>query len=486
VILEIRAELAEIVGGENVIDDPEELRSFSADHSLEKPQMPGYVVRPKDSQEIQQVLQLANEIKLPVVPSSSGIHFNGSALPVQGGVVLDLRGMNRILEIDERNRRVRIEPGVTWLQLQAELAKKHLMAMMPLLPHPLKSVVTSHLEREPIIIAKHEYADPMLTMEFAYPNGKIMRTGSAVVPGATTTAISDGVFPEGPGIDHWRLLQGAQGTMGIVTWANVKVEHLPAINKVFFIPFEGIEDVIEPLYKIQRRLIGLECFLLNNLNLATIMAEKLPEDLGTLMKTLPQWILVLILSGGRRHPDMKIEYEEEALREIGKEFSLTKIMTSLPSLPGAEGKMLEMLRRGWPKDKIYWKFAPQGSCQDIFFLTTLERAPNFLEALKERLIAHGVMDVGFYVQPIEYGRACHFECNLYYDSSNPSQGEAVRSLYDEAAELLLNAGALFTRPYGVLADLVFARTTSYTAILKKLKAFYDPNNILAPGRLCFK
>jgi FAD/FMN-containing dehydrogenase len=62
----------------------------------------------------------------------------------------------------------------------------------------------------------------------------------------------------------------------------------------------------------------------------------------------------------------------------------------------------------------------------------------------------------------------------------------VRRFYDEAAALLLNAGALFTRPYGVLADLVFAKTTSYTATLRKLKAFYDPNNILAPGKLCFK
>jgi FAD/FMN-containing dehydrogenase len=486
VILEIKARLAKIVGGENVVDDPEELRSFSADQSLEEPRMPSYAIRPKDSQDIQEVIQLANEIKVPVVPSSSGIHFNGSALPVQGCIVLDLRRMNRILEIDEKNRKVRIEPGVTWPQLQAELAKKHLMAMMPLLPHSLKSVVTSHLEREPIVIAKHEYADPMLTMEFVYPTGKIMRTGSAVVPGATTTAVSDGVFPEGPGIDHWRLLQGAQGTMGVVTWANVKVEHLPAVSKVFFILFDRIEDAIEPLYKIQRRMIGLECFLLNNLNLASIMAEKLPNDIEALVETLPEWILVLVLSGGPRHPEMKIEYEEEALGEIREEFSLNKIMTTLPGIPEIERKLLGMLRSGLPKDKIYWKFACRGSCQDIFFLTTLEKAPSFLGALREILATYRGVDVGLYVQPIEYGRACHFECNIYYSSSDPRQVEAVRSLYVEAAELLLNLGALFTRPYGALADLVYARTTSYTATLKKLKGLYDPHNILAPGRLCFK
>jgi FAD/FMN-containing dehydrogenase len=337
--LEIKTKLAKIVGENNFSDDPGVLRVFSVDHSLEKPRMPSYALRPKDAREVQNVIQLANEYKLPVYPASSGAHFNGSALPLQGGIVLDLRRMNRILEIDERNRKVRIEPGVTWPELQTELAKKHLMAMMPLLPHPMKSVVTSHLEREPIVISKYEYADPMLTMEFVYPTGKIMRTGSAVVPGATTTAVSDCVFPEGPGIDHWRLLQGAQGTMGVVTWANIKVEYLPAVNKVFFIPFSRIEDAIEPLYKIQRCMIGLECFLLDCHNLATIFAEKLPSDVEELMEILPKWTLVTVLSGGRRRPEMKIEYEEEALKGVSKEFSFN-IMSSLPGVPRAEKKLL--------------------------------------------------------------------------------------------------------------------------------------------------
>jgi FAD/FMN-containing dehydrogenase len=360
------------------------------------------------------------------------------------------------------------------------------MAMIPFLPHPTKSVITSHLEREPNVIPKHEYGDPMLTMEFVYPNGKIMRTGSAIVPGATTTAVSDGVFPSGPGIDHWRLLQGAQGTMGIVTWANVKVEYLPQANKLFFIPFDRIENAIEALYKIQRHMIGLECFLLNKLNLGIILAGESPIGLKSLIEDLPDWILILVLSGGRRHPEMKIEYEEEALREIVKGFSGTKIISSLPGVLGAEKKLLLRLRSAWPAGKAYWKWALHGSCQDIFFLTKLEKVADFFEALWKLLGGRGVMDTGFYIQPIEYGRACHFECNLYYNPSDPKQIGSLRHLYGEAAQILLDMGALFTRPYGVLADLVFGRATSYTAALKKLKKFYDPNNILAPGKLCFK
>lgn len=484
--VDIKAELAKRIGEENVFDDPNELRNSCVDYSLERPRLASYVVRPKNVQEIQKIMEFANEVRLPVVPCSSGIHFKGAALPLQGGMVLDLRRMNRILEIDERNRKVRIEPGVTWPQLQGELAKRHLMAMSPFLPHPLKSVVTSHLEREPPVISKFEYGDPILTVEFVYPTGRIMRTGSAVVPGATVSAISDGVFPEGPDIDYWRLLQGAQGTMGVVTWASIKVEYLPELNKVLFIPFDQIEDAIEPLYRIQRRMIGLECFLVNKANLATILVENSSSILEDLMGTLPEWVLVLVLSGGRRHPEMRIEYEEEALREIGKELGLTRIMSHLPGFPTIGTKLLKLLRSGWPMDRVYWKFARKGACEDIFFVTTMKRVPSFFEMLKNWIALCGLAKPGFYLQPIEYGRACHFECDIFYDASDSKEVETVRKLYAEAALALLNEGAFFTRPYGVLADLVYSRAASYAATLKKLKALYDPNHVLAPGKLCFK
>jgi FAD/FMN-containing dehydrogenase len=274
--------------------------------------------------------------------------------------------------------------------------------------------------------------------------------------------------------------------MGIVTWANVKVEYLPEANKVFFIPFDQMEDAIEPLYRIQRRMIGLECFLLNKLNLAAILAEKLPGDLEELMGTLPEWVLVLVLSGGRRRPEVKIAYEEEALREVGKELSLARIISHLPGVPKAERKLLEMLRSGWPVDKVYWKFAYRGTCEDIFFITKMEKVPHFYHVLKRLLAIYKGMDVGFYVQPIEYGRACHFECNIYYNASDSREVNVVRKLYAEAAGNLLDSGALFTRPYGLLADLVYPKAASYTATLKKLKALYDPNNVLSPGKLCFK
>ena len=127
------------------------------------------------------IVRLANQTQIPVVPLSSGIHFYGNTIPTQGGIVLDLRRMNRILDINERNRTARIEPGVTWPQLQAELQKHNLMALNPLLPHSQKSALTSLLEREPMVIPKFEYGDPILNLEMTLPSGEFFRTGSSCV-----------------------------------------------------------------------------------------------------------------------------------------------------------------------------------------------------------------------------------------------------------------------------------------------------------------
>jgi FAD/FMN-containing dehydrogenase len=106
----------------------------------------------------------------------------------------------------------------------------------------------------------------------------------------------------------------------------------------------------------------------------------------------------------------------------------------------------------------------------------------------EKLAAkHGypVSDIGGYLQPIEHNRACYLEFNLYYDPASRSEVERVQKLYSQAAPLLLKEGALFSRPYGELAKLVYDKANGYAQILKRVKKLFDPNNIMNPGNLCF-
>jgi FAD/FMN-containing dehydrogenase len=484
----IKEELTGIVGAENVIDDPEKLKPYSKDYSLSTPAMPGYVVKPKNADEVQKIVILANKNKLPVVPCSSGIHFHGDTIPVQGGIVLDLSGLNRILLIDERNRMARVEAGVTWEQLQPELEKHDMMAIAPLLPHHQKSALISHLERDPALIPKFEYTDALVTVEAVLPDGELFKTGSACVPGFPDKSFADGVNPSGPGNMMWtRMLQGAQGTLGVVTWGQFKIEYRPKVNKTFFIPFNNVKDAVTTVSKAQRRMIGEECLILNNVNLAAILAKQWPEDFNTLRETLPPWTLILVLGGGVRFPEEKIEYEEDALKEVAAELSIPDLPTSMPGVPGVEKEIADMLRGAWPGERTYWKFAYKGSCQDLFFHTVMGKAPPFSQTIGEVAAKHNypAPDLGFYIQPVVYGGACHFECDFYYNPDNAEEVNRIKNLYAEAAEVALNQGGFFSRPYGVVADMVYQRTADYTAMLKKVKKLMDPNNIMSPGRLCF-
>lgn len=475
----IKQELASIVGPECVSDDPEVLESYSKDYSFVQPRSPRCVVWPKNAEEVMAIVKYANGHTIPVTPRSSGVSFYGAGLPSQGGMIVDLSRMNKILKVDPRNKFVKIEPGVTWGQIQEELEKQDVMVCNPLLPHPSKSVLTSSMEREPILIPKSEYDETFLTAEMVLPNGEMYWTGTAMGKGMASGNFPDCLYPGA------RLFMGVQGTLGIVTWANIKAEWLPKVEKVLFMSFERIEDLVEPIYRIQRRMIGRECFVLNSFNLAAILAENWPQDFKSLRESLPPWILMLSLAGLHRLPAEKIEYEEEAVREVASELHID-VFPTVSNIPGLGKKISSMVRKPWLKDG-YWKFRYKGSCHDIFFHTTLNRVAEFTKAVNEVSAKHGypTKEIGFYLQPIEYGRACFCQYGFHCDPNDAKDVERVRGLYIEASERAMGMGGLFVTPYGPWADMVYRRTSSFTAVMKVVKQNLDPNNIMNPGKLCF-
>lgn len=483
----IKSELAKVLGKDYVSDTREDLVGYSQDHSLLPQGMPDAVVWPRNTQEVGKIVTWCNEKNIPIVPVSSKVHFHGSTIPKQGGIVVDLSKMNKILEIDKANRLVRFEAGVTWKQLVAALAKKGMRVIMPLLPHGDRSVLTDTLEREVPTNTVYDYGEPMQSIEVVWPIGEAFRCGSASVNGFPESK-SRGANPSGPGLDFYRFVQGAQGTMGIVTWASLKIESIPTIDKIFFAPVNDMSYAIEFLYRILPRRIGQECVLLNNVDLAAIMADKMPEDFDKLCAELPPWTLVLVISGLLRRPEEKIAYEEKFLKEVLKnEFPKLALADNLPGFPGLGRKLLPMLRAPWPTDVPYWKNRIKGGCQNLFFITQPNKAPIFMDIMEMVAARYGypIADIGSYIQPIEHNRACQVEFSFFYDPEDAHEKGFVAELYRNAAMAMLNEGAFFTRPYGELAPIIYDRAANYTMTLKRVKKVFDPKNIMNPGNLCF-
>ena len=481
--------LAEVTAAANVVDDPRVLEGYSRDHSFVAGCRPWLLVYPENKEQVQGIVRLANDSRMPLVPVSSGSpRLHGDTVPGQGGVIVDFSRMNRILKIDSRSRYAMVEPGVTYGELIPELKKQGLRLSAPLLPRSSKSVVTSRLEREPVLIPKHQYdyLDPLLTLEVIYGTGDDFRTGSSSGPGTPERLKSDKVNPWGPGsLDFFRFVSAAQGTMGLVTWAVTKTEVLPSIRNLYFIPVEDPDRLTLPIDRLLRRRVVDECLALNNVNLATILAEDWPEDFKELKTKLPPWTLIACVCGYQRRPEERAKLMEKSLTAICEDLGL-KPRTTLPGAEGKEAVVLELLSGPWNQEP-YWKLRNKGSCRDIFFLTPLSKASKFVGLMREMVAKYryGGDEVGCYIQPMVQGRGCHCEFNFPCDESNPGEVAELQKLFMEASETLLKSGAFFSRPYGPWADMVYGRYAEGVVALRKLKAIFDPNNILNPGKLCF-
>ena len=304
VVMDILKDLAAIAGAEHVTDDEKKLAGYASDLSLVTGGTPDAEVCPGTAEEVSKIVKWANQNNIPLIPVSSPVHLYGSTVPKQGGVVVNMKRFDEIQEIDTTNRLVRVGAGVSWKKLVDTLAEKGMRVVMPLAPRGNRSVASDHLEREVITNTVYDYGEPTQSMEVVFPNGEIFRTGSASSPNFPY-AYAKGANPAGPGLDFYRLLQGAQGTMGIVTWMSLKIQSIPKIDKIKFVPLDDLGYGTDFLYRILPRRIGQEFVILNNVDLAALISES-KEEFEAAKAKLPAYTLIFIISGLIRRPEEKI------------------------------------------------------------------------------------------------------------------------------------------------------------------------------------
>lgn len=494
----IRERLTAIVGAERVRTNAKTLEKYSKDQSFVRPCLPDYVVFAESVREVEDVLKAANDTKTPIVPVSSGMNLRGAAIPKEGGIILDLSRMNKVEQINDREGWAVIEPGVTYGQLAEELKKHNLRVMMPLGVPRSRSVITSIIEGDPTLAsASFEYGNAtFMDIEIVLPAGWTWRVGKW-----RTLIRGEWASPGGGGHvttnQYPWLWETAQGTLGVITRLVVKAEHLiPDVSKVFVIPFDRLEAAIEPLRRIQRKELGLECFLLNNFNLAAVRTEDwaVPESFpcpkvasdgfNSLRGRLPRWTMVIHLAGLPYFPEEKVAYEEEALKAVCSDMGLPLAQT-VAGEEGLEATLLDLILHPWLALK---KACFKGSFQPVSFYTILREVPAFEEAILALAQEHGypISDIGEYLLPIERGRNCYVEFDLHCDPENPADVERVKNLWLEANKLCADKGAVLAKPYGQCADIIYRRVqASYVDLLRKWKKVLDPNNIMNPGQLCF-
>ncbi|NHI94079.1 MAG: FAD-binding oxidoreductase [Candidatus Lokiarchaeota archaeon] len=471
----IRYILEEFLGKENVVDDQKLLDFFSSDGSIKSKSLPDLIVTPTKIEQIQKITQICNENKINLIPSSSTEKYYGATIPEDGGIILDLRKMNKILEIDVDERYVRIEPGVTFRQLQTEIKKYGLRIMVPLGLPSSASVVSTYIERVPLLsgpkILLSEGWQCILNMQIVIPNGMITNTGSA-----SWCKERPSFLPSGPvsGPDLSRLFTGSQGTLGIITDLIIKAKYLPKIKRLVFIPYEKIKEVEEIIYQIQYYDKGREFLAISRKNLAAILTEN-PDQINDIRQKLPKWLIVI---GIEADTEEKYQIDLADLKDFGAKFQTEY------KIDGIELNQLFLEEFEIPERLNNFRKYKK-NCLHIPFYVELNKISIFDELAEKIAIKYNypIDDLYGYLMPIEQAHTCYYDFNIHFDGKDQSEIDRMKSFFLELSEEVINNGGVIDRPYGPWGKMIFSKNMTYYNFWRQVKRIVDPNEIMNPGQL---
>jgi len=450
--------LASIVGEKNIAQEKYKLSSYTRDQGiLARGRYPDIVVKPRSTEEIKAILRLANQLNFPVYPRSGGTSPFGY-WPVEGGIVVDVSGMNKVLDVDEGTFTVTCQPGVPFAELEKYLYQRGWRYLVA--PEgSLGGTVGGHVAYRggsPFTFLIENQAAAVTGLRVVLPTGELVTTGARAYEKA------DSHFNRYSWCnDLTGLFLGAEGTMGIITEVGLKVEQLPETMGHMTYGFPDYDSAIKALWGTRKAQIPASfVFLSDGRTMDIIDPEHAPHNLEALVK----WSRI----GGRK------AVVEDALA------------TGHEICRAAGGKDLgEGMARDLWEDRYY-------------------NAAAYLYAFGSRLTFHAVVPLGRAAKFLKLGRQLQTEMREKYnepmsvsghpmdraflillsfgtDVRKPGWPEEPRKKFNHIKNTMLDAGAVVYRAaieYG--ADQLY-RTGEYYELMKKLKQCVDPKGIMAPG-----
>lgn len=467
----IRSELAEVVGEAFISTRESDKLVYSTDWSW-MPQMwldrgehlatPDYILQPGSAKEIAEILKIANGFRIPVIPFGGGSGTQGGALPTYGGIIVDTKRLNKIIEIDEKSLTVRAQAGINGTQLEWALNEKGLT-----LPHYAASSNCATLggylapRGTGTISTKYGKAEDMvLNMEVVLPNGEIIRTPP--------------VPQHASGPDFFRLFLGAEGTFGIITEATMQVDYLPETRLMRALLFDDLSKAIEAGRRMMtRRLVPMVIRLYDPNSTVSRVRKILGYELeGAYM--------VMGFDGDK---DIATLQEKKAM-----EICLDLGARDLGREPGEK----------WWDHRYDFYYPPQnlklpwmyGTTETI---TTYNNIENLYWAVKSA-VEEGYSDwnVSFIGH---FSHWFHWGVMLYsrFIIEEPPQDaqEALRlhnQIWNKAMTAVLENGGMINEHHGVglkLSRYMRRQYGSAWSYLETLKKATDPNGIMNPGKVGF-
>jgi glycolate oxidase len=314
--------LKAIVGEAYVSDAAEELFIYSRDQGGQDPHEPDWVVMPGGTAEVASGVELARAEKIPVVPMGGGLVLSGLSVPLRGGIVLDMKRMNRILEVNDQSHYAVVEAGTSQGMLDAYLRKHHpgssIPCPMPRQRQPLQGT-SPYTLRTPLPERRGFHSEMVTGVEAVLGTGEVVKLGSC----STVPAW----FSRAPLPDLVGLFLGWNGTTGIITKVGIKLFPRPRFHDVLVYMTEDID--LAPV--VINRVIG------------TSMAE----DINYAMAPKPDYLrgFQMTVINYTANTEQELTFKRNALRSVMKDLYETRRSGFMPVPPNMKSEFLEAPRR---------------------------------------------------------------------------------------------------------------------------------------------
>jgi glycolate oxidase len=455
----VKEKIVSIVGLDNVDDSSAGRLVYSYDATPQFQSMPDMVVAPRNAKEISRILRLCNEQKIPIVPRGSGTNLCAGTCPTEGGIVLLFKHMNKIIELDEENLTVTVQPGVITLDMMNKVEATGLF--YPPDPSSMKiSTIGGNLNENSGGLRGLKYGvtrDYVLGLEVVLPNGDIIRTGGKLAKDVA-------------GYDLTRLYVGSEGTLGVITEATLKLIPMPEAKMTMLAHYQDIGAAARSVSKIiANKIIPAT---LEFLDQPTLIAVEDFANIG--LPTNVKAVLLIEQDGSPEIVERDMRKIADICRnELAESVEIASSEEEAESLRTARRSALSALARLKPT-------------------TILEDATVPRSEIANMVYAIGEIAQKYNVKIATFGHAgdgnLHPTCPT--DVRDHDEIERVEKAFAEIFAKAIELGGTITGEHGVGAMkapyLEWKLGKEGIAAMKAIKASLDPNNIMNPGKVFAK
>ncbi len=466
-----RARLVEALGAEAVVVETGALDEYASDYTEEAPRRPGLALRPARVEEVQALVRIASEEGLSLTVRVAGSNVGGLAIPPEGGAVVDLRRMNRIVEVNREDMVAVIEPGVTWEQLKAHLLAEKIPLRMgyPLSPPDTSIVANCLLDGLGNLSMRYgAMADWIGGLEVVLPDGSLCRTGAP--------ALSPVWFGRGPLPDLSGLFVCSQGTTGIVTKLGFQLWPEPPHRRRTFILMYDRNGAFRAMRELAQRMI---CDDVGGLSWPTGKMLFGVDKPGARDPGEPEFFLYLDLSGqSARELELRAEVLGEVLDGLRREGFELEQPLDVPTLVRLNPRFSKFAE--FPTRLEFLVDHPGGGLSWVGTYGPLSR----FEAYGDRGVA--IME-RFGFAPILVSRPMkggHFGVMRFiatFDKQSAEERARVREMSGELVDAGVELGFIpYKTPPWVVERIRSRLDPGFLATLARVRAALDPRGLMAP------